>query len=130
MTSSNSGALRLILGDQLAFNLASLVGIDIEQVVAHDDGFLAAFSSTAERRLLAGCAHPEHDAWVTRLWCAKEAMGKRMGSGVHGAPQDFEAHALGADGSLQLLHWPSGVAACIATLCDGDMMLAVDLSAM
>ena len=31
MTSSNSGALRLILGDQLAFNLASLVGIDIEQ---------------------------------------------------------------------------------------------------
>jgi phosphopantetheinyl transferase len=117
-------------GQAVALAAAGPVGIDIEQVVAHDDGFLAAFSSTAERRLLAGCAHPEHDTWVTRLWCAKEAMGKRMGSGVDGAPQDFEAHALCADGSLQLLHWPSGVAACIATLCDGDMMLAVDLSAM
>lgn len=117
-------------GQAVALAAADPVGIDIEQVVARDAGFLAAFSSAAERRLLAGCTHAEHDAWVTRLWCAKEALGKRLGSGVVGAAQDFEAQALGADGSLRLLHRPSAVEACIATLCDGDIMLAVDLPAM
>lgn len=117
-------------GQAVALAAARPVGIDIEQVVARDGAFLAAFSSAAERGLLAGCAPAEHDAWVTRLWCAKEALGKRMGSGVDSAPQDFEAQALNADGSLHLRHRPSGVQARIATLCDGDMMLAVDVPAV
>jgi 4'-phosphopantetheinyl transferase EntD len=113
-------------GQAIAVAGAAPAGVDIEPVVARDDAFLASFSSAQERRLLAPWRGAERDAWITRLWCAKEALGKRLGSGVAGAPQLFEAQALAPDGSLRLCHRPSGSEAHIVTLRDGEFVIAVD----
>lgn len=113
-------------GAAIALASASPVGIDIERIAARDGHFLASFSTAAERQLLAACGDAGRDAWITRLWCAKEAFGKRLGRGVVGAPQDFEALALADDGSVRMHHRPSGVEAQIITLCDGDFIIAAD----
>jgi 4'-phosphopantetheinyl transferase EntD len=113
-------------GHAIALASASPAGIDIEQIAVCDDHFLATFSSAAERQLLAAWSGRQRDAWITRLWCAKEAFGKRLGTGVDGAPQQFEALAVAHDGSVQLRHRPSGVAAQVYTVRDGDFMIAVD----
>jgi 4'-phosphopantetheinyl transferase EntD len=114
--------------DGQAIALASAVpaGIDIEQITAHDAYFLASFTTMAERQLLDAWRGAEHDAWITRLWCAKEAFGKRLGSGVDGTPRLFEAYALGADGSLCMRHLSSGTEARIVTIRDGEFIIAVD----
>ncbi len=113
-------------GHAMALASASPVGIDIEQIAVCDEHFLATFSTVAERQLLAAWSGPQRDAWITRLWCAKEAFGKRLGTGVDVAPQQFEAVAVANDGSIQLRHRPSGVAAHVHTVRDGDFMIAVD----
>ena len=113
-------------GQALALAGAGPVGIDIERIAARDAACLAAFSSATERALLAACDAAERDAWIARLWCAKEAFGKRLGSGVAGAPQDFAAQALAADGSLRLRHRPDGVETAVATVREGAFMIAVD----
>jgi phosphopantetheine--protein transferase-like protein len=102
------------------------VGIDIERVTPRDDHFLAGFSSAAERQRLAAYAGAERDAWITRLWCAKEAFGKRLGHGVPGAARDVEARLVNADGSLRMRHRPSGAESDVTTTIDGDFIIAVD----
>lgn len=113
-------------GEAIALASAGPAGIDIERIAACDELFLAMFSTAAERQLLFAWSGAERDAWITRLWCAKEALGKRLGSGVEGAPQQFEALALDSDFSLHLRHHPSGTAAHVRTLQDGDFIIAVD----
>jgi phosphopantetheinyl transferase len=110
----------------LALAGAGPVGIDVERIVARDAHCLAAFTSAQERRLLDVFDGAERDAWITRLWCAKEAFGKRLGRGVDGAARQFEVVALAADGSLHLCHGPSGSSAHVATVRDGDAIVAID----
>jgi phosphopantetheinyl transferase len=113
-------------GDQaIALANAAPVGIDIERVAPRDDHFLAGFSSAAERQRLTAYAGAERDAWITRLWCAKEAFGKRLGQGVPAA-RDVEARQVGADGSLRMRHRPSGAESDVMTMVDGDFIIAVD----
>jgi phosphopantetheinyl transferase len=111
-------------GEAIALASATSSGIDIERVVERDAAFTASFTSVQERRLLARWTGNERDDWTTRLWCAKEALGKRLGSGVAGAPQQFEAQALASDGTLRLRHHPSGNEADIVTVRDGDFVIA------
>jgi phosphopantetheinyl transferase len=102
------------------------VGIDIEPVATRDARFLASFTNEAERQQLTAYDTAERAAWITRLWCAKEAFGKRLGHGVNRSAQDFEARALGADHSLRMCHVPSCASADIKTLRDGDFIVAID----
>ena len=115
----------------LAVAHADPVGIDIERVAARDDAFLHAFSSAAERALLAPLSGPGpvRDAWLTRLWCAKEALGKRLGTGVNQAPQRFEARALGPAESLHMCHAGSGSTSRVGTVQHGDFIIAFDFGA-
>jgi 3-oxoacyl-(acyl-carrier-protein) synthase/phosphopantetheinyl transferase len=67
------------------------VGIDLETVESRGAGFASAFCTDQERALLpAG----DPDEWLARLWCAKEAAGKALGTGLAGAPRDLTATAL------------------------------------
>lgn len=84
------------------------VGIDIERIVERDAQFLETIATHKERELLAGFLGSEYNAWITRLWCAKEAVGKLMGTGVDTAPQEFEATDIGASGAISILHHQSG----------------------
>jgi phosphopantetheinyl transferase len=107
------------------------VGVDIERVASRDEAFLRTISSDAERAMLEHISHAEslmqvrRDAWVTRLWCAKEALGKWLGTGVEGAPQHFEATALESGGQLHMRHRGSAREAQVSTVQDGAMIVAV-----
>jgi acyl transferase domain-containing protein/phosphopantetheinyl transferase len=61
------------------------VGVDIERIEARDEAFASTAFSAAERALIG----PGDDAaeWMTRLWAAKEAAGKRLGTGLDGNPR-------------------------------------------
>jgi phosphopantetheinyl transferase len=113
-------------GQAIALASSQPAGIDIEQIAARDVHFAASFSTAAERLLLDAVAPSERDAWVTRLWCAKEALGKRLGTGVAGGPQQFEAQSLADDFSLQMRHHASGAATQVHTIKDGSFIIAFD----
>ncbi|TWI62181.1 4'-phosphopantetheinyl transferase superfamily protein [Pseudoduganella lurida] len=106
---------------------ATPVGIDLETVAVRDEACEQAVTTAAERELLGVRDGAVRAAWLTRLWCAKEAMGKRMGSGVVPGPRHFEAQALCADGSLRMWHAASGTGSIVTTLRSGEYMLAFDL---
>jgi hypothetical protein len=48
------------------------------------------------------------EAWPTRLWCAKEAVSKLLGTGLQGRPRDFVARDAEGDGRLLIEHAPTG----------------------
>ena len=100
------------------------VGVDIEQVVERDANFLQCMSSETERALLPPFADDLRDEWITRLWCAKEVLGKMMGTGVDGAPPAFEARTIGDDGVLDMRHHGSGREVRVRTMRDGGFVLA------
>lgn len=113
-------------GVAIAIAAGAPVGIDIERIAERDAHWLASFTTGAERRQLTAFGDAERAAWITRLWCAKEAFGKRLGQGVHRSAQDFEARAWAADHSLRLCHAPSGACGDVKTLRDGDFIVAID----
>ncbi|MFC0710467.1 4'-phosphopantetheinyl transferase superfamily protein [Azorhizophilus paspali] len=91
------------------------VGIDIEQIRPRAAGFLESFSTAGERELLDELAAEgaARDEWITRLWSAKEAAGKLLGSGLDGALQRFEAIAVDGTGNF------------IIQVRDGDRLISV-----
>jgi len=58
------------------------VGIDLERIQEHAGRLLEVVPTVGERALLATVSEGELNAWITRLWCAKEAVGKVLGMGV------------------------------------------------
>jgi phosphopantetheinyl transferase len=71
---------------------AAAVGIDIEHLRPLPPGFAEAALRDDERCLLAQLPGELADEWLLRCWCAKEAVGKALGSGV--APGRPEAPAV------------------------------------
>jgi 4'-phosphopantetheinyl transferase EntD len=100
----------------------SAVGIDIERIAEHDAAFLSGIAAPSEAALLDGVPANERAAWVTRLWCAKEALGKALSTGVRDGPRHYAAQALGEDGSLEMRH--AGRATQVSTQRDGDWIIA------
>ena len=65
------------------------VGLDLEPFVGRPTGFAEAALPEDERRLLERLPSEAADEWLLRLWCAREAAGKALGSGLNprlGAP--------------------------------------------
>lgn len=65
------------------------VGIDVETIAPRGEGFAAVAFTAHELALL-----PDGDArdeWITRLWAAKEAAGKALGTGLAGHPKGLQA---------------------------------------
>jgi len=85
------------------------VGIDLEPIDRDTVSILHDFATPDEIDLIASAAEQQpHGAWATRLWCAKEAVGKVMGTGLQGRPKDFVAVDLSLDGNMLIDHQPSG----------------------
>jgi len=72
------------------------VGIDLERPERRPDGFAELVLTPEERQLL-----PEGDAWLARVWTAKEAVGKARGTGLAGDPRRFPLQKL--DGERLLI---------------------------
>lgn len=58
------------------------VGIDVEPLVERPPGFAEAALGEQERRLLEPLPAGSVDEWLLRCWCAREAAGKTLGSGL------------------------------------------------
>ncbi len=105
----------------------SPVGIDIEPIAPRDAAFSGTLCGPRERLLLdegVKASRATTDEWMTRLWCAKEAFGKHRGSGLDGAPGDFEAIGISAEGAIDILPKGETRARRVTTLRDGDFIIA------
>ncbi|MGQ0625343.1 MAG: beta-ketoacyl synthase N-terminal-like domain-containing protein [Sporichthyaceae bacterium] len=94
------------------------VGIDVELIA--DAPAEAALLTPAERTLLDGicpAGAPERAAWVTRFWCAKEAVAKAEGTGLGGRPARFVVTRVDKD---RLLVVVEGVARWVSTRSAAD----------
>ncbi len=69
-------------------------GIDLERVEPRGEGFVRLAFADEELGLL---PLEGRDEWLTRLWCAKEAVGKARGTGLSGAPRNLVATARESD---------------------------------
>jgi len=68
------------------------IGVDAEKVRTPSQDLLDGAFSEAELALVpvpAGAAEAQRSEWVFRFWCAKEAVGKALGSGVPLDPRQF-----------------------------------------
>ena len=79
----------------------SAVGIDAEQLGRVRQPDLVADSFTAnERGYLEGLAEDALQERLLRIWCAKEAAAKYLGSGLQGRPDAFEVSFVDSDGNI------------------------------
>ncbi|WP_424969197.1 beta-ketoacyl synthase N-terminal-like domain-containing protein [Dinoroseobacter sp. S76] len=70
------------------------VGADLEQVAPRTPAFLETAFTAAERAMIAAEPDPAAQARIsTRLWCAKEAVGKSFGVGLAQALDRFEVQS-------------------------------------
>ncbi len=102
------------------------VGVDIEPVSSRDAAFSEMACGPGERALLEKARQASGgtlDEWVTRLWCAKEAFGKRSGTGL-GNPRRVEAVAISDDGSIELAPGNREDVTGVTTRRDGDFIIA------
>jgi acyl transferase domain-containing protein/phosphopantetheinyl transferase len=70
---------------------AASVGVDIEKIEPRSPGFQTLAFQDQELALL---PTDERDAWITRLWCAKEAVGKARGTGLQYNPRTLKAERI------------------------------------
>ncbi len=104
------------------------IGVDIERIATRDVGVVEAFASAKEREMIARFPVQERDAWLTRLWCAKEALGKLLGVGLEGKPLAMEATEMTGDGQIVLSHKDRNARARVSTIeADGFIIAYADL---
>lgn len=72
------------------------IGVDIEYIRPLDGGLDLAFSEH-ERQLLAALPQELIQEWTLRCWCAKEAVGKALGSGLNEGPRSLAVVSLDVD---------------------------------
>jgi phosphopantetheinyl transferase len=78
---------------------ARAVGLDVERVEPRDDAFLELAFAPAERALFPAAPGRARDEAIARAWAAKEALGKRRGSGLEHNPRRLVVGALGPAGA-------------------------------
>jgi acyl transferase domain-containing protein/phosphopantetheinyl transferase len=72
------------------------VGIDLEAVTERAPEAEEIAFADIERKLLDGLAGEERALWFTRLWTAKEAVAKALGTGFGGRPRAFTVEVSGS----------------------------------
>ena len=92
------------------------VGIDLERIEPRSESFLKIAFTPAEMALAAG-RDAGRDEWYARLWAAKEAVAKALGTGMTD-PKQLAVRAAGLDGDLAIGDFT------IETRRDGDYVIA------
>ncbi|MGA8170967.1 MAG: 4'-phosphopantetheinyl transferase superfamily protein [Methylocystis sp.] len=100
------------------------VGVDIERIATRDANLVKAFATANELGMLGEYPDDQRDAWLTRLWCAKEAVGKVLGFGIDGKAQSLEATHLSGDGTIDVLHRASDRSFRVTTVEDRGFIIA------
>jgi acyl transferase domain-containing protein/phosphopantetheinyl transferase len=83
-------------------------GIDIEMSSRNVEAILVDFATAQEQAILRSRSPDGVPAPLAlRLWCAKEALGKALGSGLNGRPKDFCLREIADDQTWRLCHTPT-----------------------
>jgi len=77
--------------------LEARVGIDIEPLRSAAASFTEVAFDEHERSRLGQLAGGSRDEWSLRCWCAKEAIGMALGTGLPGGPGDVRITAIDPD---------------------------------
>ena len=93
LTGDQAGDLRLSIAHTATIGVAMVadgtdVGIDIEPIEPRSPRF-ELLTLTDDEQRLSPVPGDDRDAWLTRLWAAKEAAAKATGRGLGGRPKDF-----------------------------------------
>jgi phosphopantetheinyl transferase len=86
-------ALSVSQSGQLAIGIAGRcaahqrLGVDVQRVELRSQDFDGIALTPQERSLLDSLERPAQQEWLTRFWCAKEAVAKALGLGRLQAPQ-------------------------------------------
>jgi acyl transferase domain-containing protein/phosphopantetheinyl transferase len=100
-------------------------GIDIEPAARDVSVILPQFAGADELDLIRrALGHQPEELWPLRLWCAKESLGKALGTGLSGRPDHFQAIDLEADGRLLLHHRPTESTYTVYTTRDELLVMA------
>lgn len=109
-------------------------GIDIERIRPREEGFQEIAFSPDERALLDRRPGPERDEWIARLWCAKEAAAKALGTGLAEGPRSLRVCSLDdATGRVEVIPgdrlaqahpWPAGTPLIVYTAREDDWAVA------
>lgn len=90
-------------GQAMALAHVLPVGVDMEPVEPREPGFLDTITSDRERTYLATIPDMHDPTWATRIWCAKEAAGKALGTGIGPTPHSLEVIEVRGDGTVCIL---------------------------
>lgn len=110
---------------------AGAVGIDLEPENAdvrtiQDE----VFTPGEKERLEALDSHMPEEAWGVRFWCAKEAVGKRLGTGLEGRPKQWEVVQVHPVGTVQVRSRETGATYEAATIRWNGWILAYSADGM
>jgi phosphopantetheinyl transferase len=106
------------------------VGVDAEKIRTPSQDLLDAAFSAADLAHLppsARSADPERAEWIFRFWCAKEAVGKALGSGVSLDPRQFAIVQADAQTGVVAVRPPGGGDVLAATFRREQHVLAVSV---
>jgi malonyl CoA-acyl carrier protein transacylase/phosphopantetheinyl transferase len=78
------------------------VGIDVELLRSREPGFAQVAFALRERELLDTLPAEQAEEWTLRCWCAKEAVGKALGTGLSHGPQGLSVTAIDTDGRISI----------------------------
>lgn len=109
-------------GRSYAAAAACPIGIDAEPANRSVYDILPHFADEEERQALAALGAQSNSP--LRLWCAKEAVGKALGTGLDGAPRHFQAVDADADGRILIFHHPSAEHYVVGTDLDDGYLVA------
>jgi phosphopantetheinyl transferase len=79
------------------------LGLDVEKVQPPSQDFLDGGFSAAEIACLPAGSPEERAEWILRAWCAKEAVGKALGSGVPRNPRELAVTSCDPAGGTMVL---------------------------
>lgn len=104
-------------------------GIDLEDLSdSTTKRMLGEFASASELRILAPLMESDPaGAWPTRLWCAKEAAAKALGTGLQGRPHQFELLEVQPGGIMHMRYQPDCRDIVVHTSSDGSTISALAL---
>ncbi len=113
------------------------LGIDIERIRPRQEGFRRIAFDPDELTLLDSLTAAQRDEWVTRLWCAKEAVGKALGKGLAEGPGSVRVRTVDVPaGRVQVVlgdglagEFPelAGTPLIVHTAREGDLAVATTL---
>ena len=95
---SNCGQLAIAIASRCASH--QRLGVDLQQIESRTPEFEGVAFTPQERSLLDSIEASARLEWLTRFWCAKEAIGKALGCGLRHGPQSVIIKAFEADGEV------------------------------